>query len=612
MSPHIPRARCSRWALLLLTIALQTPGAWGQLLLQEVEGSTPGDTFGLSVDNAGDVNGDGFDDVIVGRHIANIPGFTGEAYWISGLDGSVLQVLSGPSGHGNFGGCVRRAGDVNADGHQDFVVSSVAPIGIGTVFVVSGADFSFLHELNSTTAFDQFGRCVSGAGDVNGDGHDDIVVGIPDDESNGVDAGAARVFSGLDGSLLYSYVGTATANMGRDVCAAGDYDGDGFDDYVVGAHLDDRVVHGGGVAFVYSGATGAILDELRGDPVMSEGFGRHVKNPGDLTGDGVDDLLVSSSKSVYVVEGGTGIELYRVAQGPSMGFPGLPCSGVGDVDGDGLSDFVVGHPRRGGFFVWTGGAEVFSGSDGTLLYTLEGNDFDFLGSCVAGGGDVNGDGTPDVLVGSDPSHPVDPASIIPGFVRVYSGGPPPQTFDDVCNGDGGNQAGCTDCPCANNAAPGTVGGCLNAQGNSTRLHASGDPSTSLSSGATTDLRFAVTGATPNALCILRSGPIVPPTNPSNPCFGEFSGTRSTMFNGLRCIGQVRGFHGARIADSAGQVGFTTSPWGGEGAPPVGIAAREGFLPGFVRYFQCWYRDSATLSCMRTLNTSQAVTVVFQP
>ncbi len=183
----------------------------------------------------------------------------------------------------------------------------------------------------------------------------------------------------------------------------------------------------------------------------------------------------------------------------------------------------------------------------------------------------------------------------------------------LCNGDGGNQLGCTDCPCANNAIVGTVGGCLNSADTSAQLQASGSTSVSLPTGDTTDLRFALAGAPPTAFCILNSGDAVAPANMGNPCFGLDTGALAAVFDGLRCAVQNTLRHGGRAADSNGDVGITNNPWGGEGGPPVGIAnAGAGFASGQTRYFQVINRDDPLQVCMRGLNTSQAVEVTFTP
>ncbi len=183
----------------------------------------------------------------------------------------------------------------------------------------------------------------------------------------------------------------------------------------------------------------------------------------------------------------------------------------------------------------------------------------------------------------------------------------------ICTGDGGNQMGCTNCPCTNNAIPGSGGGCLNSSGSGTRLMSSGSTSVSLPSGDTGDLRFAADGAPPTAFCILNSGDAVAPGNMANPCFGLNSGAQAAAFDGLRCAITNTRRHGGRSADALGTVGTTNSPWGGEGGPPVGIAqAGGGFVAGQTRYFQIINRDDPLLVCMRGLNTSQAIEITFTP
>ena len=183
-------------------------------------------------------------------------------------------------------------------------------------------------------------------------------------------------------------------------------------------------------------------------------------------------------------------------------------------------------------------------------------------------------------------------------------------YADSCNGDGGDQLGCSDCPCANNAAPGTIGGCLNSAASATRLLASGDSSVSLAQSSASDLRFAIQGAPPNAFCILNSGDALAPTSAVNPCFGQGSGTQALAFDGLRCAVSNTRRHGGRSADTNGEV---INSWGGEGAPAAGLAqAGAGFGAGQTRFFQVIHRDDNSLVCTRGLNSSQAVEVTFEP
>ena len=190
---------------------------------------------------------------------------------------------------------------------------------------------------------------------------------------------------------------------------------------------------------------------------------------------------------------------------------------------------------------------------------------------------------------------------------------PNDEYLDHCNGDGGDQMGCTDCICGNNAPPGTVGGCTNSLAQSARLHASGSPSVSLPSGSALDLRLGLSGVPPGSTTVLVSGNGLAPGNPMNPCSGQNSGVRTISSDGLRCA--VAGFrrHGNRAASLEGDIGITTNPWGGEAGNQQGLARFPyAAVIGETRYFQAIHRENSSLGCMRGLNSSQAVEVVFTP
>ncbi|MCA9641084.1 MAG: hypothetical protein KC492_10330, partial [Myxococcales bacterium] len=182
-----------------------------------------------------------------------------------------------------------------------------------------------------------------------------------------------------------------------------------------------------------------------------------------------------------------------------------------------------------------------------------------------------------------------------------------QAPEETCNGDGGDQLGCTACPCANEAPVGTIGGCLNGAGSSAMLRGLGIASVSSDS-----LRFELAGGPAGALCVLTAGDAPAPTNAANPCFGLGSGTQSTSFDGLRCaVGNTRR-HGGRATDGAGRVGVTNAGWGPPDAPTAGLIAQGGYVAGQTRYFQVVYRDDPALACMRGLNTTQAIVATFAP
>ena len=180
----------------------------------------------------------------------------------------------------------------------------------------------------------------------------------------------------------------------------------------------------------------------------------------------------------------------------------------------------------------------------------------------------------------------------------------PYRYLSRCNGDGGDQAGCTDCPCLNNAPAGTVGGCLNSAATSARLVPSGVPSL-----AGDTMRFTVEDALPSTFGVLTSGGAIAPTGVANPCFGSNSGVASANLDGLRCAVQSVQRHGVRVTDA---VGATPVGWGPPDGPAGGLAAQGGFAAGQTRHYQVVYRELPDQVCMSGLNTTQAISVTFEP
>ena len=342
----------------------------------------------------GDVNGDGVPDFIVGAYLDDPAGGgtnAGSAYVFSGADGSLLYQVSGDSTGDFFGNSVSIAGDVNGDGRADFIVGVILddPAGGGTnagsAYVFSGADGSLLYQVTGDSTGDNFGYSVSGPGDVDGDGRADFIVGAQGDNpaGGGTDAGSAYVFSGADGSLLYHRTGdTLGDRFGYSVSGAGDVNGDGRADFIVGAQGDDPAGGGtnAGSAYVFSGADGSLLYHATGD-TSNDQFGHSVSGAGDMNGDGVPDFIVGAyanvtvgvetdAGSAYVFSGADGSLLYHRTGDTAGDKFGVSVSGAGDVNGDGRADFIVGahrdDPSGGGTDAGT--AYVFSGADGSLLY----------------------------------------------------------------------------------------------------------------------------------------------------------------------------------------------------------------------------------------------------
>lgn len=229
-------------------------GATG-LALYTKFGDSTGDNFGYSCYGAGDVNADGVPDFIAGAPADdNMGSASGLARLFSGATGNTLRNFNGDAANDNFGRSVSGAGDVNLDGFVDIIIGAYLDDNTGAdsgmARVYNGKTFAIHQTLNGDSASDRFGTWVRGAGDVDGDGYPDVVVGAPGDLAN---AGTVKVFSGRDWSLIQTFAGDAGGDaMGTSVGAGGDINNDGFMDVVGGAVGDDNAGAGSGSARAYS------------------------------------------------------------------------------------------------------------------------------------------------------------------------------------------------------------------------------------------------------------------------------------------------------------------------------------------------------------------------
>ena len=440
------------------------------------------DRAGTSVSAIGDINGDGIDDLIIGAPGNDANGDSSGAVYVvygrtggisgtldlanlSAADGFVVRGVTGDE----LGRSVSYAGDINNDGIGDFVAGAIgSDLGgnlAGSAFVIFGQAGTSrgaitVSSLSGSDGFAIIGdadldllTAVSRAGDINNDGIDDLVVGASGNDAGGSSAGRAYVVFGRAGATrsnidLASFAATdgfsitgdvADDRLGRAVSAAGDINGDGIDDVVVGAPYGDNGGSLAGEAYVIFGRAGATRTNIdvsalaATDGFIIEGSGVQIVGTslaslGDINGDGLDDILVGAYRTggggaAYVIYGKVGatrgtINVSTLAA--SDGFAifgdqagdqfGISVQGGGDINGDGIRDLVIGANRAADLGPSTGEAYVIFGRAGTRSAIDVTNlaQSDGLAIRAASGGDqagrditfgdFNNDGIDDIIV----------------------------------------------------------------------------------------------------------------------------------------------------------------------------------------------------------------------
>ena len=377
-------------------------------VLQDWFGETAGDVFGWIARSVGDIDGDGINDITTSATGYNSQ--SGKIYAYSGASGRLLWSKAGDIPGGRLGHGIEAAGDVNADGIPDVVAA--APY-INQVRVYSGSDGTEILSVAGADTSGAFGLSVKGLGDINGDGHSDLLIGEPFQvwgaPINGGDLsrpGRAHVVSGADGSRL--------------ALLEGDAPGDGFGSSVSGQQLDS-----GGYLFIVGAPGGGqagtgkawVYDSLQKplftaepDAGGAQYAGMFLSVVGDLDADGTEDVYIADwgdnaaapgAGKVYLYSGRDGSRLFTLeGEAAGDGF-GIGIADAGDVDRDGFDDLVVGAWQHGSAAPSGGKLYVHSGRDASLLYTVTGKVAgETLGFDTTGVGDVNGDGWVDFLVTS--------------------------------------------------------------------------------------------------------------------------------------------------------------------------------------------------------------------
>ncbi len=400
------------WALLFAGGAL-TPLKAQQIAWTRA-GEAPLDESGSAVAAAGDFDGDGHDDVLIGayRNDAAAPD-AGSAYLCSGVDGGLLATWRGSAAGDAFGFTLGRAGDVDGDGRSDYFVGAPEHTGgngarSGCVALYSGADGHALAPLVGV-AGERFGWAVASMGDLDGDGHVELAIGAPRASGQGVDRGRVNVVNSASGATLYTRIGEATGDwFGAALAVLPDVDGDGAVELAIAADRHDRSGLDRGRIYVCSGRDGREIARIDGD-AAGDRFGYALSATADFDGDGRGELLVGAPWNdgggvnagritLHAIDGTRLFSLFGDAAGDLLG---SAVAGLGDVDGDGREEFAAGAWGHDGAGAAAGKVTVRSGADGSELFaTLGAAAGERFGSALAAVGDLDASGTADYASGA--------------------------------------------------------------------------------------------------------------------------------------------------------------------------------------------------------------------
>jgi len=399
-------------------------------------GETGNDQYGLCIAAGGDLNNDSYDDLAIGAFKSHYAGyFSGKVYIHSGklLSIGVLEPqeeITGQPARG-WGGYVIASGDINDDGYNDIAFThelrkrSEVYLCLGDP---TGMDMEPDFILSDSTDDTEFGRAID-FGDFDGDGIDDLAIGIPDWdidtlESTGSDEGEVRIYFGgssfepIPGFFLHGC--TKNKIFGYSLSFTSDINGDGADELLIGA---PEYINGGypdsmGYAYLYFGAGDSIPDAIYHGDSAKSAFGAAVIGTGDMTGDGIPDYAISAHRiywpdggygKVYVFEGNpapvdTPLVVYT---DPLYKWIGRNLAAPGDIDGDGYNDLLVNcrSMEWGSYGEGNGAARLYFGGNPPLEtdyyeITAPGSAAGGFGIGIGECGDVNLDGHPDFAVGA--------------------------------------------------------------------------------------------------------------------------------------------------------------------------------------------------------------------
>ena len=459
---------------ILLIAVLAAASVSGQFEVSRFEPASPQQFagYGRSLAAVGDIDMDGFSDLLVGAPTEDAGGFVdaGRVYAVSGGDGTQRFVLDSPNPQqsGTFGFTLAAA-DLTGDGISDLLIGSQEAVdgldGAGRVYAFNGSNGAPLYSVASPNPeqFGWFSRSLATIGDIDGDGISDWAAGC--DESSGGIARAGRIYllSGVDGSVLLT-VNSPNPNenglFGLVICNVGDVNGDGRSDLLCGTRESTPTATQAGRAYLISGADGAMLHQLDTPHPENNGrFGWSVAAAGDVNNDGVIDWMVGSAEDtggfvdagrVYLFSG-TDADLLASLAAPAPfhgdGF-GRSLSSAGDVDGDGHADLLIGAPMADADGITDAGrVYLMSGATGLVMDSLFSPAPEFgglFGFAVSGEWNSTASGTFDALLSgyaedvagildagriyrfrSTGVSPIFPAAIVPETIHLRQNYPNP-------------------------------------------------------------------------------------------------------------------------------------------------------------------------------------------
>jgi hypothetical protein len=414
-------------AMLLLILLASLAAALDSLpLLATLVGENQRDYL-FQCASAGDVNGDGFDDIVVGADQMMMD--VGYAYICFGgsdfdaiPDVKLIGEPFGLGGYSNFGCVVACAGDVNNDGYDDVLVSAEFGFNYdiywrtGKVFLYfGGAEMDSIEDVvfqGCVEDDERFGMSVSGAGDVNKDGYSDVIIGAPG-YPYGLGYGRAYIYFGgenMDDQFDVCLEGENQADgLGGRVKGVGDIDGDGYDDVLVGSGTAGPT-HCEGKASIYLG--GDAMDDIEdiviwGDSANFHMAGIWIGGAGDVNGDGLADVIVSASSKVKLFFGGAEMDtvahIVLTGEEPVNAPYSYEVSDAGDLNKDGFGDIMIGDPSVGDtplgkVYVFCGGPDMDTVFD--IELTGDQEPWSYFGARMASVGDLNADGFEEIAASS--------------------------------------------------------------------------------------------------------------------------------------------------------------------------------------------------------------------